>query len=146
MKKIKKNMSNIKLLQKGIILLLMVIFFSSCATYYLTPQSLAEQMVNAEPEKKTTILVAFPIMIPFTVKGNSLRTIQVTDRNGNEKTLKVTNHTGIRITQKNGKRTTFYLNTLILKDSLITGKKDHFMGIDIKPININNVEKIEIQK
>ncbi|MEY2830085.1 MAG: hypothetical protein RIQ33_1943, partial [Bacteroidota bacterium] len=43
-------------------------------------------------------------------------------------------------------KTTFYFNTLLIKDSLITGKKDHFLGVNIKPINLNNILKIELQR
>lgn len=122
------------------------ILFTSCTTYYLTPQSLAEQVVHSQPEKKVTLIIAFPIIIPGVVKGNSLHEIKVKDKNGKEVFLPVTNRTSIRITQNNGKRTTFYFNTLIIQDSMIMGKKDHFFGIDIKPININNIKLIEIQK
>lgn len=124
----------------------LVILLSACTTYYLTPESLVQQLAQSVPESKTSVIVVFPIIVPFTVKGNSLKEIIVKDKNWNNVTLPVTNRTSIRITEKNGKRTTFYFNTLILKDSIITGKKDHFIGINIKPININNIQKIELQK
>ncbi|GAB4206841.1 MAG: hypothetical protein Fur0023_17100 [Bacteroidia bacterium] len=123
-----------------------MITFSACTTYYLTPESLVQQLAQTVPENKTTVIVAFPIILPFTVKGNSLKEIIVKDKNWNEVILPVTNRTSIRITEKNGKRTTFYFNTLIIKDSMITGKKDHFIGINIKPININNIQTIELQR
>ncbi|MEW6773676.1 MAG: hypothetical protein AB1304_06740 [Bacteroidota bacterium] len=123
-----------------------LILFTSCATYYLTQQSLVEQVINSQPEKKVTVAIVFPIIIPGVVTGNSLREIKVKDKKGNEVILPVTNRTAIRITQNNGKRTTFYLNTLIIQDSMITGKKDHFIGMSIKPININNIKLIEVEK
>jgi hypothetical protein len=91
-------------------------------------------------------MVAFPFFIPFVVNGNDLTEVKVFDKDGKEQTIEVTNRTGIRITKKDSSRTTFYFNTLMVKDSFITGKKDHFMGINIKPINLNNILKIEIQK
>lgn len=124
----------------------LVVLLNACTTYYLTPESLVQQLAQTVPENKTTVIVAFPIILPFTVKGNSLKEIIVKDKNWNEVILPVTNRTSIRITEKNGKRTTFYFNTLIIKDSIITGKKDHFMGINIKPININNIQTIELQR
>ena len=60
--------------------------------------------------------------------------------------MPVTHHTGVRITKKDGTKKTFYFDTLIIQDSLITGKNDHFIGVDIKPIKLNNIEKIELQK
>ncbi len=122
------------------------ILLSSCATYHMTTQSLIEQLTDAQKEKKVTVLVAFPIFVPFVVTGNSLQQVKVLDKNGNEFVIPVTNHTGIRVTKKDGKRKTFYFNTLIIQDSIITGKNDHFIGTNIKPINLNNIEKIELQK
>lgn len=116
--------------------------FTSCTTYYLTTQSLIEQMYNTQKEKKITIGV--PLV--GVVDGNNLREIKVKDKSDNTIVLPVTHHTSIRITQKNGKRITFYLNTLIIKDSVITGKKDHFFGINITPIHLRDIEKIELQK
>jgi hypothetical protein len=122
------------------------ILLSSCATYHMTTQSLIEQLTDTQKEKKVTVLVAFPIFVPFVVTGNSLQQVKVLDKNGNEFIIPVTNHTGIRVTKKDGKRKTFYFNTLIIQDSIITGKNDHFIGTNIKPINLNNIEKIELQK
>lgn len=121
------------------------LLLSSCATYHITTKSLVEQLANTHKEKKELLVIAFPFFIPFMVEGNSLREIKVLDINEKENNLFVTNHTGIRITKKDGKRKTFYFNTLMLKDSLVTGKVDHFIGVNINPININNIEKIELQ-
>ena len=60
--------------------------------------------------------------------------------------MPVTHRTGVRITKKDGTRKTFYFDTLIVQDSIITGKNDHFIGVSIKPINLNNIEKIELQQ
>jgi len=119
---------------------------SSCATYHMTTQSLIEQLTDTQKEKKVTVLVAFPFFVPFVVTGNSLQQVKVLDKKGKEFVVPVTNHTGIRVTKKDGKRKTFYFNTLIIQDSIITGKNDHFIGTNIKPINLNNIEKIELQK
>lgn len=119
---------------------------SSCATYHITTQSLIEQLANTQKEKKVTLLVVFPLFFPGVVTGNSLREVKVLDINGKECIIPVTNRTGVRVTKKDGKRKTFYFNTLIIHDSIITGKNDHFIGININPINLNNIEKIELQK
>lgn len=122
------------------------VIISSCATYHISTKSLLEQLANTQEEKKVVVFVAFPIFFPGVVTGNSLEEIKVLDKNEKEYILDVTNHTGVRITKKDGKRKTFYFNTLIIKDSMITGKNDHFIGTNIKPINLNNIEKIELQK
>lgn len=122
------------------------LLLSSCATYHISTQSLIEQLADTQKEKKVTVLVVFPLFFPGVVTGNSLREVKVLDKNEKECIIPVTNRTGVRVTKKDGKRKTFYFNTLIIQDSLITGKNDHFIGINIKPINLNNIEKIELQK
>ena len=130
--------------------LLIILFFScivqGCATYHITTESLLEQLVNSNQEQKSTYLFAAPFVIPTEVTGNSLREIKVLDKDEKEQTIQVTNRTGIRIWKRDGSKKTFYFNTLLVKDSFIIGKLDHFVGVDIKPINLNNIEKIELQK
>ncbi len=112
----------------------------------MTTQSLIEQLADTQKEKKVTVIVAFPLFFPGVVTGNSLQQVKVLDKNEKEVVIPVTNRTGIRVTKKDGTRKTFYFNTLIIQDSLITGKNDHFIGTNIKPINLDNIEKIELQK
>jgi hypothetical protein len=75
-----------------------------------------------------------------------LREIKVVDKSDQECIIPVSRQTSIRITKKDGKTKTFYFDTLLVQDSTITGKNDHFLGINIIPINLNDVEKIELQK
>jgi hypothetical protein len=126
------------------VLLPLVMLLCSCSTYHITTKSLVEQLAKTTEEDKKTLLIAFPVFIPFTVTGNSIQMITVFDKNEQKVVLPVTFKTGVRISKKNGKRKTFYLNTLLIKDSLLTGKNDHFIGVAIKPINLNDVDKIEI--
>lgn len=133
-------------MKSSILFAVATLLLSGCQTYHMTSRSLIEQLADVQTEKKVNIIVAFPLFIPGVVTGNSLKEVKVLDNQEKEVTIPVTNHTGIRLTKKDGKRNTFYFDTLILRDSLITGKKDHFFGIDIKPININDVVKIELQK
>ncbi|MBS1600700.1 MAG: hypothetical protein JST75_20930 [Bacteroidetes bacterium] len=123
-----------------------VIFLAGCTTYHLTTESLLQQFADVTPETKKNFIVAFPLIFPGIVTGNSLTEIKVLDQNNKEHTLPVTNHTGVRITKKDGTRKTFYFDTLLIQDSTINGKKSHFVGIDIKPIKLDEIEKIELQR
>jgi hypothetical protein len=126
--------------------LCLVVLLSSCATYHITTQSLVEQFVDVTPEKKNGFVFVFPLYIPFSVEGNSLQQIVVLNKENQPVVLPVDHRTGVRITLKNGKRSTFYFDTLLLKDSTINGKKDHFFGFNAKPIVLSSIDKIEIQK
>jgi hypothetical protein len=127
-------------------LFLTTLFLFGCTTYHLTTESLLQQFANVHPETKTNFIVAFPLIFPGTVTGNSLTEINVLDQNNKEHTIPVTNHTGVRITKKDGTRKTFYFDTLIIKDSIINGKKSHFVGLDIKPLKLDDIAKIELQR
>jgi hypothetical protein len=129
-----------------ITLFLTTLFLCGCTTYQLTTESLLQQFADVHPETKTNLIIAFPLIFPGTITGNSLTEIKVLDQNNKEHTLPVTNHTGVRITKKDGTRKTFYFDTLLIKDSTINGKKSHFVGLDIKPIKLDDIAKIELQR
>ena len=129
-----------------ITLSLATLFLFSCTTYHLTTETLLQQFADVQPETKTNFIFAFPLIFPGTVTGNSLTEIKVLDQNNKEHIIPVTNHTGVRITTKDGKRKTFYFDTLLIKDSTINGKKSHFVGLDIKPIKLDDIAKIELQR
>ena len=120
---------------------------TGCATYHISTESLVQQFANSNTEKKKVKIVIFPYYFFIdAVTGNDLREIRVEDKNGQEKTIPVTYRTGVRITTNDNSRTTFYFNTLLLKDSTITGGKTHFFNAHIKPINFKDISKIELQK
>lgn len=118
---------------------------TSCATYHMTTESLLNQLAETKPETRNYRGV-YPFIFPGTITGNALSRVTVLDSKENEAVLPVTPHTGVRITKKDGKRVTFYFDTLLVQDSTITGKRDHFFAMNIKPVNLNNIKKIELQK
>jgi hypothetical protein len=127
------------------IVIVSTFMMTSCATYHITTPSLLEQLAKSQPEKKINYIVAFPIVFPGIVTGNSLTEVKVLDKNEHECIIPVSRQTGVRITKKDGTRKTFYFDTLLVQDSTITGKNDHFFGVNITPINLNNIVKIELQ-
>jgi hypothetical protein len=141
---------NLKInLKRFAIVIVSTFIMTSCATYHITTTSLLEQLAKSQPEKKINHIVAFTIAAPFffpvVVTGNSLTEIKVLDKNERECIIPVSRLTGVRITKKDGTRKTFYFDTLLVKDSTITGKNDHVFGVNITPINLNNINKIELQ-
>ena len=126
-------------------LVLTSILLTGCTTYHLTTESLLQQFADVHPETKRNFIIAFPLIFPGIVTGNSLTEVKVLDKNNKEHIIPVTNHTGVRITKKDGTRKTFYFDTLLIKDSTINGKKSNFIGINITPIKLNEIEKIELQ-
>jgi hypothetical protein len=129
------------------LLLSLSIYLAGCTTYHLSTQSLLEQFANSGTEKKTTVLFEPPFFFyPGTVKGNDLTSITCLDTHGHQKTILLSNRTSIRITKTDNSRTTFYFNTLILKDSTIAGSKSHFFNVPIKPIKLSDIATLEVQE
>jgi hypothetical protein len=127
--------------------MLFAILLSGCETYHLTTKSLVDQFANSNTEKKKILLPVPPyVFFIDPVTGNDLKTLTCLDSIEHEKIINITNRTGIRITRLDNSRTTFYINTLLLKDSSITGSKTHFFNMPIKPINISDILKLEVQE
>jgi hypothetical protein len=116
-----------------------IVFLTSCASYLISTSSLAEQLTGDAVSKGY-------LLAKDAVKGNDLKTIKAVDKNGKEKLITVTNHTGVRITKTDNSKTTFYFNTLLIKDSAITGSKTHFFNDKVKPIKFSEISKIEIME
>ena len=119
--------------------LLIMFLLSGCATYQITTASLSEQLTGNAVSKGY-------LMATDNVKGNDLEKVKCIDKNGKEIELPVTNRTGVKITKTDNSKTTFYFNTLLIKDSSIVGSKTHFFNAKIKPIKFSDIIKIEIMK
>jgi hypothetical protein len=132
-------------MKKALLLLSAPLLLAGCATYHLSTESLVQQMADTQPEKKYIYAPTLPF-IPFSVDGNSLHQLKCLDKSGKETTIDVTNRTSVRLTLADSSRTTFYFNTLLLKDSTIAGSKTHFFEMHIKPVKLRDVVKIEVQK
>jgi hypothetical protein len=138
-------------MKKYVILMnLMMLLLTSCSTYYMTSSSLKEQLQKIDPNKIEDSYDFRLGLVGVALKGgenfyNGIESVKCTDKNGNEKTLKITTNTGIRLTDSTGRKQTLYFDSLFLRDSLIYGSKSHFITLPVDPMNIDKLEKIEIQ-
>ena len=115
---------------------------ASCATYHTTVDRLAASFQYVGEGSHVALTPGMAYRAP----GNNLNRIKVLDKDGYETELIVTFQTGIRITEKDGRQTSFLLSTMMLKDSIITGNRSNMIGLPIKPIHLRDVYKIEFQK
>ncbi len=119
--------------------IIIITFLTGCVTYQISTASLTEQL-NGNSVSKGYLMAA------DAVKGNDLEKVKCIDKNGKEIELPVTNRTGVKITKTDNSKTTFYFNTLLIKDSSIVGSKTHFFNAKVKPIKLSDISKIEIMK
>ena len=117
---------------------LLLILLTGCEVYQVTTSSLAEQL-NGKTVNKGYLDAK------DAVKGNDLKTVKCIDKDNKEKIIPVTNRTAVKITKKDNTSTSFYFDTLIIKDSSIVGSKTHFFNAQIKPIKFSDISKIEIE-
>lgn len=126
--------------------LIISVFFltTSCASYYLTTDSLKSQFAGIDSSK----------LIPVTMRGglkqyqylaNPIRTINCVDKNGNP--FQLTNGPSIemRVTESNGKRTIFYFDRVLVTDSTLYGAQSRFIASMKKTLQLKDIKKIEIQ-
>lgn len=122
----------------------MLLSLAGCATYHLTPQRLQEQL-KAPPEGSYSVIAEKQFVFKQPV-SNGIRQILCLDKNGRERTINVTKHTSLRLSIQNGIQRTYYFDTVFLKDSLLVGNPSRTIDIPLKPIELTDVEKVEIRK
>ena len=92
-----------------LVLIVFLSILSSCSTYYLTSQSLKEQLQNIDPNKINDAYDFRLGLLGVALKGgknfyNGIENIKCKDKNGKDMLLKVQSQTGIRLTDSSGKR------------------------------------------
>jgi hypothetical protein len=133
-----------------LVLIVFLSILSSCSTYYLTSQSLKEQLQNIDPNKINDAYDFRLGLLGVALKGgknfyNGIENIKCKDKNGKDMLFKVQSQTGIRLTDSSGKRIQLYFDSIFLRDSLVYGSKSHFITLPVTPMNIDKLTKIEIQ-
>jgi hypothetical protein len=113
---------------------ILTIAVSSCTTYYMSVKSLSQQLPKVGPD--------VPVNQRF---YNKLERVIVQDKQGNNFTLPVTDHTGVRVTGRSGEHKIVLFNTMFIKDSLLYANKSHFINIPIKPFLLRDITKLEVQ-
>jgi len=124
--------------------------FTSCKTYYMTNDSLKEQLQKIDPNK---IYDAYDFRLGLAgvaLKGgmnfyNGIGSIICKDKFGHEVVFTVKPQTGIRLTDSSGRRLQLYFDSVFLRDSLVYGSKSHFFTLPVTPMNIDKLTLIEIQ-
>jgi len=133
-----------------VILGLILLSISSCKTYYMSANSLKQQLQNIDPNKINDAYDFRLGLLGVALKGgknfyNGIEKVKVTDKSGKEFEKIVTSRTGIRLTDAKGKRVQLYFDSIFLRDSLVYGSKSHFITLSVPPMNIESLTKIEIQ-
>lgn len=131
-------------------LLLCLILLNSCTTYYMTSDSLKDQLGKIDQQNVQKVYDFRLGILPGLLRGrqfyNGISEIQCLDKYNYPTFVKVNPSTSIRITELNGKHLTLYFDTIFsIKDSVVVGNKSHFINIPGRPIPFDSIAKIQIQ-
>jgi len=118
----------------------------SRTTYTITPESFKEQFdgVNLESFKEVKVRNPMNEYSPLVYKANQLKKIIVVDENTHRVILDNSPKLETRFTLKDGKRTTFYFDTIALENGFLIGQKSRMIPIAGK-VEFDTIQKIEIQ-
>lgn len=76
--------------------------------------------------------------------ANTIRKIEVVDKDGKKLNIENSPSLEIRFTLENNKKITFYFDTIFLDHSILSGERSRFLGLR-KEIQFDKIMKIEIQ-
>lgn len=133
-------------MKKTLCLSALIVLMISCKTYTVTPENFKKQIVDNNANNLKDVKVNNPLT-PFSnieYKANSLKYLNVFDKNGSLSFLQNSPSVEMRVTLKNGKRKIFYLDTVTLENDTLKGEKSRILGLKDK-VPFNDIVKIEVQ-
>ena len=117
----------------------------SCKTYYMTTESLKQQLALIDSTKLKAVTVRGPIGEKYNYLANGIDLIHCTDKNGNPISFSNSPSIEVRVTEQTGKKTIFYFDRLFISDSTLLGVRSRFISAIRKEIKLADIKRIEIQ-
>lgn len=147
-----------------IVFLIFVLMVTSCKTYYVTADSLKEQLLKVDPNKIREVRDMLKLPVPVPVPGtnavtqmnvpivtgthmyNGMTEVICNDNTGAKWKIDVNYLTQARVTEKSGRHKIVYFDTIFLLDTLVYASKSHMIHAAINPpFNIKEIAKVELQ-
>ena len=127
-------------------LITLLVLMVSCKTYTVPPENFKKQIVESNANNLNDVKVNNPISQFSTInyKANSLKYLNVYNKDGSLSFIQNSPSIEIRVTLKNGKRKIFYLDTVTLENDTLKGEKSRILGIKDKT-PFSDIVKIEVQ-
>lgn len=130
---------------KFLTLAILLLTCISCSTYTVTTESLTSQLAGIDSTNLTPVKVRGPLGEEYNYLANPVDVIEVTDKQGNNVELIKKPSIEIRVTEINGKKTTFYFDRILIQNEKLTGVRSRFISAIQKSIPLDQIAKIEIQ-
>jgi hypothetical protein len=149
---------------KVLFFLTILLIVTSCKMYYVTADSLKEQLSNVDPGRIREVRDILKLPIPLPVPGtntvvqanvpivtgthmyNGMTEVICDDNMGAKWEIDVNHLSQARVTEKSGRHKIVYFDTMFLLDTLVYASKSHMIHAAIKPpFKIKDITKIELQ-
>jgi hypothetical protein len=119
----------------------------SCITYTIPVDSFREQMTESGSDKLRNVEINNPINVIKNIRyeANNIKSIIVTDKNGDKVKLENSPKLEMRVTRKNGKKYILLFDTVIVKNDTLKGARSRLIQNLTREIPLNDIDKIEIQ-
>jgi hypothetical protein len=116
----------------------------------MSSDSLKQQLEKIDKQNVQRVYDFRLGILPALARGrqfyNGITEIQCYDNHNNPVFLYINPTTQIRITENNGKRQTFYFDTVLsIDDSVVVDNKSHFVNIPGHPVAFDSIAKVELQ-
>jgi len=126
-------------------IILILTLTTSCATYYITTDSLRNQFSGIDSTDLKMVTVRGPLGEKYQYLANPINEIECVDKDGNPSTLVNSPSIEMRITTMTGRKTIFYFDRVYLTDSTLTGVQSRFITSINKTIRLKDIKKVEVQ-
>ena len=128
------------------IIILGILFLSSCTTYYIPLDSFKQQFAKIDSTKLVNLSVQGPLNEQYNYLANPISVIECIDKNGKSFSLKNSPSIEVRFTYGyRNKRTIFYFDRISVNRHSVTGVESRFMDFIRKTSPLDSITKIEVQ-
>ena len=115
----------------------------SCKTYTIPVESFREQMTESGNEKMRDVEINNPTSYSnLKYQANSVKSIVVVDKNGNNVEIENSPKLEMRITRKNGKKYILLFDTVIVENDTLKGARSRIIQNLRREIPLDDIEKI----
>ncbi len=126
-----------------IILIALILTISSCKIYYIPVSSFKQQFAGLERSRR--VVTKDPWGGIESYETYPIDSIKCTDNKGISYQLANGPSIETRITEKNGRRTIFYFDRLIVGGTWISGIRSRFIRSLTRTIPLDSIKLIEVQ-
>jgi len=131
---------------KGLIIIGFICSLFSCKTYTIPVENFRKQMTESGIEKLRDVEVNDPASYSnLKYQANSVKSIVVVDKKGNNVEIENSPKLEMRITRKSGKKYILLFDTVIVENDTLKGARSRILQNLRREIPLDDIEKIEIQ-